>query len=121
MADHIILRDLLFRAIIGVNPDERTHRQDVIVNIELEVDTRAAGRSDDIADAVNYSSAAKAVQALVEGSSYQLIERLAAEIARVCLQDERVAAAKVRVDKPRAIRVGGSAAIEITRQRGEAF
>jgi FolB domain-containing protein len=107
------------RAIIGVNPDERTHRQDVVVNLDLEVDIRPAARSDDVADAVDYSTVAKAVQALVEGSSYQLLERLAAEIARVCLQDERVLAARVRVDKPRAVRTGRSAAVEIVRRRGE--
>lgn len=117
MGDHIILRDLLFRAIIGVNPDERTHRQDVLVNLELEVDTRPAARSDDIADALDYSAVAKEVAALVDGSSFQLIERLAAEIAGLCLRDSRVMAAKVRVEKPRALRLGRGAAVEIERRR----
>jgi FolB domain-containing protein len=119
MSDRIILRDLLFRAIIGVNPDERTHRQDVLVNLELEVDTRPAARSDDIADALDYSSVAKAVAALVENSSFQLIERLAGEIAALCLKDPRVEGVKVRVEKPRALRLGRAAAVEIERRRGE--
>jgi FolB domain-containing protein len=89
------------------------------VNLDLEVDIRPAARSDDVADAVDYSTVAKAVQALVEGIDIPLLERLAAEIARVCLQDERVLAARVRVDKPRAVRTGRSAAVEIVRRRGE--
>ncbi len=44
--DQIEISDLHLRAIIGVNPDERENRQDVLVNITLDVDTRPAAASD---------------------------------------------------------------------------
>ena len=53
MNDRILIQDLMLRTIIGINDEERRNRQDVLINISLHADTRAAGASDDIEDAVN--------------------------------------------------------------------
>ena len=87
MTDQIQIKDLLLRAIIGINAEERRNRQDVLINITLHADTRAAGLSDDIADAVNYRTITKRVIAMVESSQFYLVEKLAAEIAALCLDD----------------------------------
>ena len=58
MADRIIIRDLLLRAIIGINPGERTNPQDVLINVERGRPA-PAGASDDIDDALNYRTVAK--------------------------------------------------------------
>ena len=117
MTDQIQIKDLLLRTIIGINDEERRNRQDVLINVTLLADTRAAGASDDIADAVNYRTIAKRIIALVEGSSFFLVEKLAAEIAAICLQDARVERARVRVEKPGALRFARSVGIEIERSR----
>ncbi len=119
MGDQIQIRDLLLRTIIGVNDDERRNRQDVLINITLDVDTRAAGRSDDLEQTVNYRSLAKQIIALVEGSQFYLVEKLAAEIVALCLADERVARAHVTVEKPGALRFARSVGVSIERARGE--
>ncbi|MGI6375765.1 MAG: dihydroneopterin aldolase [Anaerolineae bacterium] len=117
MADRIIIRDLLLRAIIGINPGERTNLQDVLINVELEADLRPAGASDDIDDALNYRTIAKRIAKLVDGSRYYLVEKLAAEIAALCLEDPRVDVARVRVEKPGALRFARSVGVEIERRR----
>lgn len=119
MTDRILIRDLLVRGVIGVNDDERERPQDVLVNVELAVDTRAAGASDDLADTVNYAAVSREIVRLVETSRYRLVESLAAAIARLCLADERVEEATVRVEKPRALRYGRSVGVEIRRRREE--
>jgi len=119
MSDRILIQDLLLRAIIGINPEERRNRQDVLININLYADTRAAGLSDDIADAVNYRTITKRVIALVEGSQFYLVEKMAAEIAAICLEDPRVERARVRVEKPGALRFARSVGLEIERGRDE--
>ena len=119
MHDRILINDLSLRTIIGVNPDERGHLQDVVINVALDTDIRTPGASDDIADAVNYSTVTKRIVAVVERSSFFLLERLAEEIARTCLEDPRVEGVSVRVDKPRALRYARSAAIEIYRDRAD--
>jgi D-erythro-7,8-dihydroneopterin triphosphate epimerase len=117
MSDLIHIDDLHIRTIIGINPDERVNRQDVFVSLTLETDTRAAAASDDIEDAVNYRTLTKEVFDMVEQSEFLLVERMADQIARLCLKDDRVSAVRVRVDKPGALRFASSVAVEIERER----
>ena len=119
MADRVFIRDLLLRAIIGINDEERVKRQDVVVNIELEADCLPAAASDAIDDAVNYRDVAKATIDLVENSRFFLVEKLAEEIARVCLRDQRVRRARVTVEKPAAVRFARSVGVTIERGRGD--
>lgn len=120
MSDRIIIKDLLLRAIIGINGDERVNRQDVLINLTLQTDTRAAGRSDDIADAVNYKAITKQVIELVETSQFFLVEKMAEEIARLCLIDSRVQRVWIRVEKPTALRFASSVGVSIERSRQDA-
>jgi dihydroneopterin aldolase/D-erythro-7,8-dihydroneopterin triphosphate epimerase len=119
MSDRIQIRGLLLRTIIGINEEERRNRQDVLINITLYADTRAAGASDDIEDAVNYRTITKRVIKRVEESSFNLVEKMAAEIAAICLEDPRVEAVDVRVEKPGALRFARSVGVEIHRSRSE--
>ena len=117
MTDEIQIKDLHLRTIIGINDEERRNRQDVLINITLYADMRAAGRSDDITDAVNYRTITKQVIKLVETSSFFLVEKMAAEIAAICLAEPRVERAWVRVEKPGALRFARSVGVEIERGR----
>lgn len=119
MGDRIHIRDLAVRCIIGVFPEERRERQDVVINITLECDCRPAARSDDLRDAVDYKKIKRSVLRMVEVSEFQLIETLAERIADICLANPRVEAARVTVDKPGALRFARSVAIEIERRRSE--
>ena len=87
MSDEIRIKGLFLRTIIGINDDEREHKQDVRISLSLSVDTRPAGRSDKIEDAVNYRTIAKDVIDLVENSKFFLVERMAEQIARECSRD----------------------------------
>jgi len=117
MNDRIQIKDLLLRTIIGINAEERRNRQDVLINITLYADTRAAGASDEIADAVNYRTITKQVIKRVEESSFYLVEKMASEIAAICLENPRVEAVDVRVEKPGALRFARSVGVEIHRTR----
>ncbi len=119
MPDEILIRDLLLRTFVGINQEEREKRQDVLINITLYADTRDAGRSDKIDDAVNYRTITKNVIRMVEASRFYLVERLAAEVMSLCLADARVEAARVRVEKPGALRFARSVGVEIARSRQE--
>ena len=118
LRDRIVIRDLLVRGIVGVNDWEREQEQDVVVNLEAFTDTRAAGRSDDVADTLNYRTLAKAVIAHVESARPHLVEALAEAVARIAVEHgaERV---RVRVEKPGAVRFAASVGVEIERERGD--
>jgi len=115
--DKIYIRDLSLQCIIGINEEERVKRQEVLINIMLETDLRAAAASDNIEDTTDYKSLKKELMALIEGSDFFLIERLAEAIAARCLDRPRVRRVTVSVDKPGALRYARSVAVEITRER----
>lgn len=117
MADYIEIEGLLLRAIIGVNPEERVNLQDVIIDIRLETDVRPAAVSDDIAHTVNYRTLTKDVIQFVESSQFLLVERLAEEVARICLRDPRVSRVWVKLRKPGAVRFAQSVGVSIERGR----
>lgn len=116
--DRIIIKDLLLRGIVGINEDERTNRQDILINVTMWADTAAAAASDDIVDAVNYRTVTKAIIAHVEGGQPMLVERLVQEVADICFDaDERVTEVEVTVEKPGALRFARSVGITIRRSR----
>ncbi len=117
MTDHIHIKDLLLRGIVGINPEEREKRQDILINLVLEADTQPAGLSDRIEDAVNYKTITKRVIRMVEHARFFLVERLVDEIALICLSDPRVEAVRATVEKPGALRFSRSVGVEIFRTR----
>ena len=117
--DKILIKDLLLRGIVGINPDERVNKQDILINMVLFADIRPAAASDDIADAVNYRSITKRVIAHVEASSDYLVEKLVTEIARIVLTEFPVERCIVRLEKPGALRFADSVGIEIERTRAD--
>ena len=115
--DRIFIRDLLVRCIVGIYPDERREKQDVIVNLTLYADLSNAGETDNIEDTVNYKTIKKEIFAMVQKSEYFLIEKLADEIAKIALKDKRVEQVDVSIDKPGALRFAKSVAVCIQRTR----
>ena len=116
--DRIDIVDLRVSGIIGINPDERVNEQDILVNVSMWADTRAAAASDDIDDAVNYRTITKKIIAHIQSHKPMLVERLVSEIAELCLEaDHRVDEVAVRVEKPGALRHAASVGVAITRSR----
>jgi dihydroneopterin aldolase/D-erythro-7,8-dihydroneopterin triphosphate epimerase len=116
--DEIRIKDLAISGILGINPDERINRQDILVNATLWTDTRTAAASDDIDDAVNYRTITKQLIAFVEQGEPMLVERLVAELAEICLDaNERIDAVELTVEKPGALRHARSVGITIYRTR----
>ncbi len=116
--DQVIISDLVARGIIGINDWEREKPQEIRINIVLFGDLRKAGNSDDIADTINYRTITKKVQAHAEAAQRLTVEALAADLARICLQEPGVEKVRVRVEKPGAVRFTRSVGVEIERDKG---
>lgn len=115
--DTITIRDLALRTIIGIYPEERKEKQDILVNITLEVDLKKAGTSDNITDTVDYKTLKKEIVKMVDKSAYNLIESLAENIATICLTEKKVNRALITIDKPGALRFARSVAVTVDRKQ----
>ena len=115
--DKIILEGMEFFAYHGVQPEERTLGQRFILDVELLLDLRPAGITDELDRTVNYAQVFETVQSIVCGRSYRLIEALAEAVAGELLGRFPADQVKVRVKKPQAPVPGRFTwlAVEITR------
>lgn len=84
----------------GANPGERDAEQPFDLDIAVEMDLTAAGFSDDLGDTLNYAELHERVVAIVQSTSFALLERLAAEIVNAIFRDPRVVRTEVCISKP---------------------
>jgi len=117
--DKVIIKNLLLRGIIGINPEERVKKQDILINMVLFTDMRAAAASDDIVDAANYKAITKRIIQHVEESADYLVEKLVTDIVRIIVTEFPIERAIVRLEKPGALRFAESVGVEIERTRAD--
>jgi len=99
--DRIELRGLRVVGTHGVLAEEQVRPQPFEVDLDVEVDLRAAGAADDLTQTVDYGAIAEAAAAVVAGEHHQLLERVAQRIADEVLVDARVRSVDVTVRKLR--------------------
>ena len=122
MSDQILLRAMEFAGHHGVSDEERADEQMIEVDIELQLDLRPAGSSDDLAQTVNYSRIFEICRAQVEDHTYKLLEGIGENICRDVLSfDQRIERVTVEVRKP-GVPIDGvleHAGIRLVRSRAE--
>jgi dihydroneopterin aldolase len=119
--DRILLTDMVFHGHHGTLPAENELGQPFVISIDLHLDLRPAGTSDDLTMTVDYSEVHRMARAIVEGPPVKLTETLAETIAAGVLRDHpAVEAVRVKVAKPH-VRLGDTvlagSAVEILRRR----
>jgi 7,8-dihydroneopterin aldolase/epimerase/oxygenase len=119
--DRILLEDMIFHGRHGTLRAENELGQPFVVSVELRLDLRPAGTSDDLTKTVDYGEIHRLARDIVEGAPVQLTETLAERIAAGVLDEHpMVEAVKVRVSKPH-VRLGhtvlAGSAIEVLRHR----
>jgi dihydroneopterin aldolase len=120
-ADRILLEGMVFDGRHGTLPAERELGQPFVVDVELRLNLRPAGLSDDLAQTVDYGAVHRLAREIVEGEPVSLTETVAERIAATILEDHpSVEAVRVKVAKPH-VRLDDTvlsgSAVEILRHR----
>ena len=113
----IKIENLKLRTIVGIYDWEKETKQDVIINIEMEFDGTKAIETDNIEHTVDYKTITKQIIKMVEGTDFNLIERIAGEAISIVMDNEKVDKASVRVDKPGALRFTDTVSVTQTQNR----
>ena len=93
------IRDAKVRVVLGTLPHEREVPQDLLVNMTFEYDASLAAATDALGHAVDYAALHAAVLEKVVRTRFFLLERLAAFILDTIMEDNRIIAATVSVEK----------------------
>ena len=117
--DRILLEGMVFHGRHGTLPAERELGQPFVIDVELRLDLRPAGLSDELAQTVDYGQVHRRAREIVEGEPVNLTETVAERIAAAVLEDHpAVEAVRVKVAKPH-VRLDGTvlagSAVEILR------
>ncbi len=119
--DLVLLEGLVFFGRHGVLASERELGQRFVVDLEMRLDLRPAGVSDDLTKTVDYREVHHRVREIVEGEPFDLIEAVAERVAASVLESHpKIEAVRVKVTKPDVRLEGtllGGSAVEVLRRK----
>ena len=118
----IRVKDLSLRTFIGFKPHEKKHKQDVLIQLEVEVETSMVEHNDDYQAEgfYDYRSMTKSVIKLVEESRFDLLEALTRKVLDEIMSNPLVKKARVEIEKPHALRYSRTVAVEMSSERSDA-
>lgn len=122
--DAIVVRGLRAAGRHGVLPGEQDRAQPFELDLDVEADLSVAGRTDDLADTIDYGALVRAADRVVAAESWRLLERIAQRVAdEVMAIDRRISAVTVAVRKlaPPVEEELATAGVRIMRRRRRAF
>ena len=108
------VKGLEVQAGIGVYDHEKGRLQLLVIDVELDLGC-APVRG--LADTLDYDGVASICRQLAEGEHIELVETFAEKVALACMDDPRVLAVTVSVDKPGAIRGAKAAGCAVSYAR----
>ena len=117
----IRVKDLSLRTLIGFKPHEKKYKQDVIIQIEVEVDTSVVENIDDYKAEGFYDNRSMtiAIIKLVEECQYDLLEALTSRVLEEIMSNQLVINARVEIEKPHALRYSRTVSVEKSAERNE--
>lgn len=103
MSDTVFVNGLVVHAHHGVSDDEMRIGQNFMLDLALDMDLAAAGRSDKIADTASYDEIVATATTAFSERRYRLVEGAAGRVAEALLKVfPKVGRVRVTVRKPHA-------------------
>ena len=98
--DSIFLELVKLKVKLGVPAWERVLPQTILLDISMDYDLAAAGKSDAIADTIDYGAVIARLNDSLQASQFQLVEALAEHVCQIILKEFGAKLVKVKVAKP---------------------
>jgi dihydroneopterin aldolase len=115
--DKVFIEALEIECVIGIYDWERSIRQPLSFDIEMEFDNRKPAATDDIADTLDYKAVSKRLIQFVSESSYGLVETLAENCARIIVEEFGVQRVRLKLSKLGAVRGARAVGVIVERSR----
>ncbi len=98
--DSIFLEQVKLKVKLGVPAWERVLPQTILLDISMDYDLAAAGKSDAIADTIDYGEVIGRLNDSLQASQFQLVEALAEHVCQLILKEFGAKRVTVKVAKP---------------------
>ena len=110
----VFVKGLRVEAGIGVYDHEHDRLQTLVIDVTLDL---GPAEVHGLSDTINYETVAASARRIIAEGHVGLVETFAERLALHCLEDVRVRAVTVRVDKPGALDAADGAGCELTYRR----
>jgi len=97
--NEILIKGLKIRSLVGVSDEERQQEQELQVDLCIQPSSPFAYMNDDVMRTIDYGAVAARVRGLVAEGPRHLIETLAADIARLIVDEFHAVAVTVEIRK----------------------
>jgi dihydroneopterin aldolase len=114
--DYITIDSLRIQGTHGYYEHERQAEQEFCVSLKVGVDAKEAGKSDELADTIDYDKLRTITEDVFKGRPRYLIETLAEEIAENILKEMLVREVTISIQKT-AVWPNGVPGVVVTRSK----
>ncbi len=122
-SDWVSLSRFRLQAVIGVYPHERLHPQPIDIDLAMQLDTRIAATTLNLAKSIDYAKVARDLRLLIQGARFHLLETAAEAIAAFLLAPSpdraRPNSVQVKLHKPSALDGLATPSVAIHRTPGD--
>ena len=113
----VLISDLTLLMSIGIHGFEKTKKQEVKFNINLDINPLLAPNKGKLNSIVNYETVVKDVTRLTKNKHYELLETLAEDIFFILFKNTNIKKIKLKIEKTQIIKNTSSVGIEITKKK----
>jgi len=114
--DQILISGLLLQASIGIFPEEYEQKQDIQIDLVLDINVRDDVGQYDKSNILRYDHVVQDIKNLISESHFELVETLAEAIAEVCFQYKTLEQVDITVSKLEAIQETQSVGVRLKRR-----
>ena len=115
----VFIKNFIIEEIIGVHEHEKIKKQKIKFNIAIDVNEETIPNEKDIKSIVDYEKITKKLENLTKSKKYNFLESLAEDSFKEIFEDARINSAKVKIEKPEAIKNAGSVGVEVFKTRSD--
>ena len=113
----VFIKDFIIEEIIGIHKHEKIKKQKIKFNIVLEVNQNSVPDENNIKSIVDYEKITIKLENLTKNAKYNFLESLAEDSFKEIFEDKRINSAKIKIEKPEAIKNTESVGVEVFKSR----
>lgn len=114
--DIVFIQGLKIDCVIGIYAWERKIKQTIALDLEMAADIKAASKTDNIKQTLDYKAVSKRLIDFVSNSKFELVESLAEKIAEIIINEFGVKWLKLTLNKGEAL--SGASGVGVIIERG---
>ncbi len=113
----VFIKDFIVEEIIGIHAHEKIKKQKIKFNIVLGIDQESLPDENDIKSIVDYEKITNKLENLTKSKKYNFLESLVEDSFKELFEDKRINSAKIKIEKPDAIKNAESVGVEVFKTR----